>query len=1165
LGRLRTFVGGLDTWQGTVGLLVVGLAIRLVLAPFIGFHGDLQLFQQWAIRLDQVGPGEFYAPELFADYPPGYLYVLWFLGELSAAPGYVLLKLPAIVGDLGLALVAATLAVRIQPRITGLPARPVVLAAVLLNPAVFGLSAGWGQVDAIPAAFVVGALLLLLTGRRSTWRDIGALASFAVAMAIKPQAAVVFPVLLYALYRHHLQHRRGQDLARGALRIGAIGAASFAVWASFGPAFGLGPTELVRFYADASSVYQVTSAWAFNLWGAVGFFRDDVSGPLLTSFLGIPAFHVGMLLLVAGLVYVMWRSHRAIEHGAPYATVLCVAAASASLIGYAVLTRMHERYLFTSIALLAPLIGWRFLRRGYIALSVLFLLNLWYPLAYFNTGWEVPTLRVEPVFGWLFGPIFTTDTWQKTVLSIVVAGTCLFVALRSVSRLDLSDSAARSPRIDWNRWAPPLAVAAVCAFNLIVLRGEATFAPNLNDSAFHLQMVRWATARLDDGRIALDSWFPYLSLGSAHFHHYQSLPHTLTALVSDVFRVDPTTVYLWLQYLLLALWPVSVYFGTRLLGWSKWVAASAAVLSPVVLSASGYGIEQSSYTWRGLGVYSQLWGMVLLPIALGFAWQAITKGRWFARAIVAMGLLIAMHFLTAYLGLIVVGVWGLLAVRGIVPRLVRTAIVLGGALVAAAWVLVPLLADRSWSSQSAFYEDTIFRDSFGARKVLAWMISGELLDQGRFPALTLLAAVGLGVCGFHARRSESARAVLAGAGVSLVLFFGRPTPIVGDLIDALPGSGDLQVHRFVMGVQLFGLLLAAIGLVEVVTVVMRYVPRYVPARVAGWSGAAVAGVLVALLLLPPLDTQADYNADGAALIRAQRASERSDGADLQGLIDIVAARGDGRAYAGLRGNWGADYAVGSVPVHVALTNADVDSIGFAFRVLSSLSTDIEALFDETNPAHYEMMNVKYLILPSDRAPSVPASLIASSGRHRLYEVDTTGYFQVADRVGNLEADRTNIAAASEAFLASSLASESTYYGIAFDGRDGPPPTVDRVQVEPPGRVGSSIALPLEGRYAATVVAERPSTVVLKVSYHPRWRVTVDGEPASTVMMSPSLLGVDVPAGEHDIVFRYEPYPDYTLLLSIGVVVVLAAAIVPRVLAARRRASREATTATGSSL
>ena len=49
------------------------------------------------------------------------------------------------------------------------------------------------------------------------------------------------------------------------------------------------------------------------------------------------------------------------------------------------------------------------------------------------------------------------------------------------------------------------------------------------------------------------------------------------------------------------------------------------VLLPV--SATNYGNELGSYVWRGYGMFPQLWGMWLLPIALGLTWRAVDAGR----------------------------------------------------------------------------------------------------------------------------------------------------------------------------------------------------------------------------------------------------------------------------------------------------------------------------------------------------------------------------------------------------------------------------------------------------------------------------------------------------------------------------------------------------------
>jgi hypothetical protein len=95
----------------------------------------------------------------------------------------------------------------------------------------------------------------------------------------------------------------------------------------------------------------------------------------------VNALSLGLALFAAGAGFVIWQAHGVIRRGADDALVLAVAAASTSLLGFVVLTRMHERYLLTALALLAPLAFLRPLRLVYAGLSALFVLNLWWVYA----------------------------------------------------------------------------------------------------------------------------------------------------------------------------------------------------------------------------------------------------------------------------------------------------------------------------------------------------------------------------------------------------------------------------------------------------------------------------------------------------------------------------------------------------------------------------------------------------------------------------------------------------------------------------------------------------------------------------------------------------------------------------------------------------------------
>ena len=193
-------------------------------------------------------------------------------------------------------------------------------------------------------------------------------------------------------------------------------------------------------------------------------------------------------------------------------------------------------------------------------------------------------------------------------------------------------------------WLP---VVAAVLFNYWFLRAEVLPVAYLNDSSVHEQMVRFATARLEAGHLPQTSWFPYLGLGSPQFLHYQSLPATVAGLVGMAIGSD--RAFTWSLYLLVSLWPVTVYLGARALRLERWPASAAALLSPFIVSTIGVGFETKAYVWTGFGVWTQLWAMLTLPLAWGYCWQAVSEGRRYLLAIATASLTVMLHFETGYL------------------------------------------------------------------------------------------------------------------------------------------------------------------------------------------------------------------------------------------------------------------------------------------------------------------------------------------------------------------------------------------------------------------------------------------------------------------------------------------------------------------------------------
>jgi hypothetical protein len=702
--------------------------------------------------------------------------------------------------------------------------------------------------------------------------------------------------------------------------------------------------------------------------------------------------------------------------------------------------------------------------------------------------------------------------------------------------------------------APLGLVAIAVAFNLWVLRAELLPVLEPNDNAVHLSMVRWATERIQAGHLPFDGWFANLGLGSPLFHHYQSLPHILTGALG--VAIGPDRAFFGLLYLLMASWPISLYIGARLLGWERWVAAGAAVVSPLLLSTPGYGFEYDSYTWNGgLGLWSQLWAMWLLPVALGLTWRAVSarKPSRYALAALLLGLTAACHFLTGYLAFLALGVWVVIGPGDLLKRLGRAALVGVGSLLIISWVVVPLLLDRAWISQSAFRQGTVLFDSYGARTVLTWLVKGQLFDAGRVPVITILVGFGTIVCVARSRYDERARAVLGFMLLSLLLFFGRPT--LGPLLKLLPGSDDLLLHRYIIGIHLAGIIIAGVGVAwigpRVRALLGRLMPNVAPIMVRGLL------VLLGLTFLSPAWGGAwAFSRDDGSLIRGQRIADAAEGADVRSLVQEARTLGPGRIYAGSKGNWGYTYRLGEVPMYAALLAYGADGVGFLFRT-TSLSSDFEAAFDDTDPVQYDLFGIRYLILPIGRGSPVPATLLDEQGPDALWEVHPVSYVDVVDTVPpTIQADRTDLAQRVSFFLRSDLLAEGRYPMIAFAGQAAPSPTLPEgaEPIGPAGAVRSEGDAIADGAVTAIVVAHRAAVVVLKSSFDPRWTVTVDGVSVRPQMVAPSFVGATVPAGTHSVEFLYQPFPDYALLFAIGALTLVALGST-RFVAARVRVRR----------
>jgi hypothetical protein len=724
------------------------------------------------------------------------------------------------------------------------------------------------------------------------------------------------------------------------------------------------------------------------------------------------------------------------------------------------------------------------------------------------------------------------------------------------------------PRRDLAWYAPWLVVALAMGWGLWALRPELRAVPYLDDSSIHQQMVRFAATRISQGHLPLTSWFPYLGLGSPQYLHYQSLP-SMTAGLFGTF-IDPDTVFRWSLYLLLALWPLAVYWCARLFGLSRWTAAAAAAVSPFLASVPGIGYEAQAYVWRGYGVWTQLWASWTLPLAWGFSYRALrsVRRRALLPAVLFIMITVALHFETGYLAFVPLVVWPFVVPSDLWRRLGRAVLVGGCALLASAWVIVPLLAQSHWAARNQVLEGTGLENGYGARQVLDWLFTGRLFDNGfslfgvPFPVITVLVGVGIVACVVWWRTFVAGRAIVSIFVVALLLTFGRTT--FGSLYSIVPGSSDVFIRRFELGVQLSGLLLAGIGVVAVGRLALGALQSALSEsrrrRLATPAGRAlIAGigiVALAAVLAPAYIYMDAYESQNGTNVSLQAQADSREAPQLDRLLAYVKANPRGRVYAGSPTNWGAAFTVGDVPVFKYLESKDIDEVGYTLRT-ASLMTDPEYWFDEYNPGDYPLFGIGYVIVPEGMSPPVAADRVDCQGQYCLYALPDPGYVHVYDTVGTLTATRADVGTQSEALLDSPLLSDRRDDTVAFNGGPAAPPTASDASAlrGPPGHVVTEDANLAAGEVHAVVKTNRTATIVLSASYDPGWTATVDGQPRQTVMVAPALVGVVVGSGVHHVAFRYGGYGSYPALFVLALLVFLGIAVGPLLWTLWRRVRR----------
>jgi len=1095
----------------------------------------VRLFAAWGERVAQLGPARFYAPGYFIDYPPALLYLLWPIAALFDGEALrIALKSISIPFDVAISLCCA----RVVWHSAG-PARAVV-AAGLWSFAPGAVIAGtyWGQVDAVGTLVILGALVAAGTRR---WAVAGALAG--LASVLKFQLGVALIIIVVAAAVEAYRSRSWRPLV--ALPVAAAVALAVAL------PFRQGPFELWSLLRFAADEYAYTSLYAFNLWSVVvGFWEPDrgyvvIGGVLLAA------------ALAASCVPLWWRRDVA---------TLLAAGACATLAFYFLPTRAHERYLLPAVALLVPFAA----ARGrvlvpYIALSIAYAFTLYFAL--------VRTLATDvQAPRWLETTLFTRPAQIAVALVLMGCATACAVMLATSDRtlerdpLGVEEHARRWARralaglglmreriAAWiaieraherrvQRAALAVVLVVPMAFNAVTLLPEVTIAlPSNNDDANHFAYVQRADEALANGEDPFDFWAPEMEFGFPPFVYYQHLPHLAVVALHRVTLglVDLLTLFNVVRWLLLVLLPLTVAWSLRRMGFATPAAVAAGAAAGLLSGDGRFGLEYDSFVWRGWGMYTQLWAAHLAFLSLAAVTDLMHRGRGLLFTIIALSALALSHLIYAYMAGITTLVVLLVGISraNARQRLARLAAVAAAVALVTSYMWLPFLQSKAYLNVTQPYLPRWRFDSFGIGPILGWLVSGDLLDHGRLPVLTLLLGVGMAV----ALRWRDRLALLGTSLliVWLVLWSGRAT--LGPFADLLPFGSGLHVHRFVGGVQIAAIIVIGMG-ASALWVAARADVR---AR-----RAVIATALFVVLLVPAMAERASYYAQNATWMEQTRAAiARDEGANELALA--VARLPVARTYAGLSNDWGNWLAF--VPFNSAkfadLLNFDrVPRVAKPYASLA-LNADLAFHFDDSDPVMYDLFNARYAVGALGQPVSPFLRPLRTFGRYTLYEAPTSGWvtFAATTTRESASTDEHLFFRMRDWLLSDAPGSRSFVrydYPAANDSVGGA-----RTAWCANGRVSYERAL--RDSVDALIACDGPATVVLKITYHPNWRVTVDDQPARTFMVSPGFIGLEMPAGPHFVTARYESTPIKTPLLLLAALTIVALVVFRRRLAKAR--------------
>ena len=816
-------------------------------------------------------------------------------------------------------------------------------------------------------------------------------------------------------------------------------------------------------------------------------------------------------------------------------------------------------------------------------------------------------------------------------------------------------------------------------FNLWLYRLEPTATTDPNDNTFQYALVDRTNQMWDfasshcpkDVRFSFcvlsyltDHWVPNWAEGYNLPYYYSHAPqitivasHRLLSFLGA--RISLFSYYHWITYLLLSFFPLSLFLALLITGLSPITAGFGALIATQLSTDGLYGLDPSSFLWRGYGLTSQLYAMIFFPLAIAYIWKLFQTESWgtnhVSRGIKSIildskPLIPAVLFLAAttagHLGIGIIaflsaGIFAIseplfLLIRSnevtnirnlreilstIKTNITKLVLLFGGVILLLGYWIFPILINGNYHNTSVW--DPIWKfNSYGFREVLKNFFNGDLFDFGRFPTLTILVFIGL-YASFLRPAAESIKGIVLSSKVTkqnnntpalipntypfipfgmlllfwLLMYFGTTT--WGSILYLIPGMSDFHLSRFIVGVHMAGLFLIPIGASYIIHVLWRGGTKFL--QLASRAQHQMIGndhnvraaeqenfryavsqiilcVIVVSFITPQTIRYASYNDTLIKRANANYAAVSSDSKLLITTLLRYEASSPGRVFAGRGGSWGKNFRVAETPYYMQLSTFGIPTVLWLPETWSP-NSDTEQYFRENVEADYALYNVRYVVtpadLPKDQIQPFWTPLTASK-TWVLYSVGNLshegdlGYVTTGIRPAIVSSSKLDFTNVIRLWIQSDYPKQGLYPELTFDKTypksfglpnfrmidetlyKVPDGSIHGLFAENPNYLGNLSDLgnikivsqkdESDMVFRATVTVRKPCSeclVILKQSFHPEWRATVDGKPATTFAVFPFYIAVKLDSpGTHEVVFSYQPSSFKILFLIISLIALI---------------------------